>query len=323
MDISFISNTIVQILYLDSPAVDVETEENLYRIGTVSSLTGLSVERLRAWERRYDLSPAHKSGKTRYYSRAQLERLRLIKHLIDLGQPISSLAPLSTQQLKGRIEEQAPGAMRLEVVRKPTVGIAGPNLVMLENQVTDEAQQRLNVAHRWSNLDALMNEGITGERPQILIVQMPVLSIHTIDFIKEIYPECKPVAVYQFATDSGVSALTKAGTPTLRWPVTWAELEHVAISELGLSPRTKTIAPRQFSDEELIAIAATVTDETTCTQYLVEAIQQMNAFSQFAGDSAEGADRPMVYRRLQNDASQARGQLESALEDLMRDLGSR
>ena len=98
-----------------------DTPQNLYRIGTVSSLTGISVERLRAWERRYDLSPAHKSGKTRYYSRAQLERLRLVKHLIDLGQPISSLATLSTDQLKSRIDDHNPAAKRLDVVRKPAV----------------------------------------------------------------------------------------------------------------------------------------------------------------------------------------------------------
>lgn len=322
MDKAQIITTIVQFLYLDSPAVEVESHKNLYRIGTVSSLTGLSVERLRAWERRYDLSPAHKSGKTRYYSQAQLERLRLIKHLIDLGQPISSLAPLGTQQLKARIEEQAPDAKRLEVVRKPTVGIAGPNLIMLENQVADDNQRRLNVAHRWANIDTLMNEGIIGDNPQILLVQMPVLSLQSIDFIKDNHPEIKLIAIYQFATDKQVSIFSQAGTPALRWPVSWAELEHVAISELGLSPRAQTVTPRQFSDEELIAIAATVEDETTCTQYLVEAIQQINAFALFAGDSAQAADRPMVYRRLQNDAGLARAQLESALQDLMRELTS-
>jgi hypothetical protein len=63
-----------------------ELDDDLYRIGTVAGLTGVSVERLRAWDRRYGLAPAHRAGKTRFYNRAQLERLKRIKQLIDEGQ---------------------------------------------------------------------------------------------------------------------------------------------------------------------------------------------------------------------------------------------
>ncbi len=298
------------------------TQENLYRIGTVSSLTGISIERLRAWERRYDLSPAHKSGKTRYYSRAQLERLRLIKHLIDLGQPISSLAPLTTEQLKARIEDQAPDIGRLEVVHKPTVGIAGANLLMLENQMADQ-NARLEVVQRWANIDTLFAEGVFGTPPQIMVLQLPVLSRQPIDFIKETYPDTKIVTVYQFATEHLISDLAKEGLQTLRWPITWSELEHIAISELGLSSRAQSTLPRRYSDDELIALAAIVDDGTNCPQYLIEAINQLNAFTLFAGDTAQAADRPMIYERLQNDASQARAQLEQALEDLVSQLPHR
>ena len=302
--------------------MELDNRENLYRIGTVSSLTGISIERLRAWERRYNLSPAHKSGKTRYYSRAQLERLRLIKHLIDLGQPISSLASLNTEQLKARIEDQAPDINRLEVVHKPTVGIAGANLLMLENQMTDQ-NPRLEVVQRWANLDTLFTEGVVGTPPQILILQLPVLSTQPIDFIRESYPDSKIVTVYQFATEHVISDLTRAGLPALRWPITWSELEHIAISELGLSSRTNAVLPRRYSDDELIAIAATVDDGTNCPQYLIEAINQLNAFTLFVGDTAQAADRPIVYERLQNDASQARTQLEQALEHLINEQAQR
>ena len=33
--------------------------DDFYRIGSVAALTGIAVERLRAWERRHDFSPAH------------------------------------------------------------------------------------------------------------------------------------------------------------------------------------------------------------------------------------------------------------------------
>ena len=310
--------TIVQILYLDSPAVDANNSENLYRIGTVASLTGISVERLRAWERRYDLTPAHKSGKTRFYSKAQLDRLRLIKHLIDLGQPISSLATLNTQQLKARIEDQAPQINRLEVVRRPTVGLAGPNLIMLENQTTDES--RLDVNHRWANFEALQSDASVTEPPQILIVQLPVLKSQPIDFITENYPDTRIVTLYQFATEHTLAQLNESGIATLRWPVSWAEIEHIAISELGYSDRVRPSAPRRFSDEELIALAATLDDGTNCPQYLIEAINQLNALSSFVQDTAHSADRPSLYKKLLLDAEQARAQLELGLDELLQEL---
>ena len=298
--------------------MDANNPENLYRIGTVSSLTGISVERLRAWERRYDLSPAHKSGKTRFYSKAQLDRLRLIKHLIDLGQPISSLAGLNTQQLKARIEDQAPSINRLEVVRRPTVGLAGPNLVMLENQ-TSEAS-RLDVNHRWANFEALQSDASVTEPPQILIIQLPVLKTQPIDFIDENYPDTRIVTLYQFATEHTLTQLNERGIATLRWPVSWSEIEHIAISELGYSERARPDSPRRFSDEELIALAATLDDGTNCPQYLIEAINQLNALSSFVQETALSADRPLLYKKLLLDADQARAQLELGLDELLQEL---
>ena len=79
------------------------TETELYRIGTVAKLTGISVECLRAWERRHGLEPAERDGRTRYYSRSQLQRLQTIKTLTEAGHPISSLVELSSEQLDARI----------------------------------------------------------------------------------------------------------------------------------------------------------------------------------------------------------------------------
>ena len=54
--------------------------DDFYRIGSVAALTGIAVERLRAWERRHGFSPAHKNGRTRFYSADQLEKLKKIKN---------------------------------------------------------------------------------------------------------------------------------------------------------------------------------------------------------------------------------------------------
>ena len=292
-------------------------EEDLYRIGTVASLTGISVERLRAWERRYDLSPAHKAGKTRFYSKAQLERLKLIKHLIDLGQPISSLAALTDAQLHERIAHHSAAPVVLSM-HAPRVGLVGPNLIMLEQQAQRNNQrQRVEVVSRWANMDTFMADVDATDDPQVMILQLPVLSIQPIEFTQEIFPDAKIIVVYQFATADMVSKVQESGAPTLKWPVSWAELEHHTISA-GTGPmRAGRSAPRRFSDEELIAIATQSSDPTGCPEHLIEAINQLNAFAAYAEDCSTRVEPSEVYVSVQIDTSQARAQLESALETLL------
>ena len=69
-------------------------DDQLYRIGAVSKLTGISVECLRAWERRYGFTPAERAGRTRLYDTDQLDHLKKIKTLLDRGQAIGQLARL-------------------------------------------------------------------------------------------------------------------------------------------------------------------------------------------------------------------------------------
>ena len=52
-----------------------------YRIGTVAIMTGIAVERLRAWERRYGLAPTARAGRARVYDGHQVTQLRLIHTL--------------------------------------------------------------------------------------------------------------------------------------------------------------------------------------------------------------------------------------------------
>jgi DNA-binding transcriptional MerR regulator len=298
-------------------------DDDLYRIGTVASLTGISVERLRAWERRYQMSPAHKSGKTRYYSKPQLERLRLIKHLIDQGHPISSLAQLSYEQLAERIETEREQTKlpRLTITHTPRIGLVGPNLLLLEQQVTKNAgadsTSQVEVVSRWANMQAFETEQNDTDDPQVIVVQLPVLSIQPLDLIREFFPETKVIALYQFATSAIISETQRMQIPTLKWPVTWREIEHVCLNESGAESQSGSVLPRRFSDEELIAIAASSNDPTQCPEYLVEAINQLNAFAAYTLDCVPSGSRAEVYEQVHADATQARARLELALETLL------
>jgi DNA-binding transcriptional MerR regulator len=304
-------------------------DEDLYRIGTIATLTGIAVERLRAWERRYGLVPAHRSGKTRFYSKAQLEQLTRIKQLIDQGHPIGSLAGLSTEQLAERAAVR-PNMAHPETTRQPgssatriaartatRTGLIGPNLLVLELQQGE--QSRLDVRARWANLDAFLAERGSTEALDVLIVQMPVLLAHRLDAIAAAQPAARLVAVYQFTTPKHLATVQERGIPALQWPCGWQAIEHACASTAGLPLRAGRAAARRFGDEELIAIAASASDPNRCPQHLVELISNLNAFAEYSANCAESvtADRGALYERVHTDATQARAQLELALEALV------
>jgi len=65
---------------------DIQTAEDvpIYRIQTVSALTGIPSRRLRTWEDEYRLlSPARTKGGHRLYSTRDVRLIRQIKHLVE------------------------------------------------------------------------------------------------------------------------------------------------------------------------------------------------------------------------------------------------
>ena len=124
--------------------------DDFYRIGSVAALTGIAVERLRAWERRHGFSPAHKNGRTRFYSADQLEKLKKIKHLIDRGQTVSSVINLSESQLHQRLTDQTTDTINATMqpgeALSPKVGLVGANLLQLEQQ--QDSNEHLNIVAR-------------------------------------------------------------------------------------------------------------------------------------------------------------------------------
>ena len=72
-----------------------------YTIGTLASKTGLSQHTIRAWERRYEaLSPDRSGTNRRLYREEDVERLTLLKEIVESGHSIGQVAHLPTEQLR-------------------------------------------------------------------------------------------------------------------------------------------------------------------------------------------------------------------------------
>ena len=62
---------------------DIAVEQDLYFISMAAEMLGMHPQTLRKYERLGLIQPSRTIGSMRLYSREELERLRLIKHLVD------------------------------------------------------------------------------------------------------------------------------------------------------------------------------------------------------------------------------------------------
>ena len=80
-------------------------EQAVFSIAAVERDTGLSKDTLRVWERRYGFpAPARNANGERLYPQEQLERLRLIRRLLDGGHRPARIVAASIEELAGLVE---------------------------------------------------------------------------------------------------------------------------------------------------------------------------------------------------------------------------
>ncbi|MGY6274567.1 MerR family transcriptional regulator [Methylomonas sp. MgM2] len=78
----------------------------MYSIKAITTLTGLTPETLRAWERRYQcITPQRNTSGRRSYSQTDLEKLKLLVALTKNGHPIGKLAKFSSEQLRQFLQQ--------------------------------------------------------------------------------------------------------------------------------------------------------------------------------------------------------------------------
>lgn len=75
-----------------------------YPIRAVAKLTGLSVDTLRAWEKRYQVVEPERGQRGRLYSEDNVQRLRMLRDAVALGHAISQVANIPGPQLRELID---------------------------------------------------------------------------------------------------------------------------------------------------------------------------------------------------------------------------
>jgi DNA-binding transcriptional MerR regulator/methylmalonyl-CoA mutase cobalamin-binding subunit len=190
-----------------------------YPIRAVAKLTGLSIDTLRAWERRYEVVKPQRDDRGRLYTQSDVQRLQLLRAAVEKGHAIGRLATLSDQQLRELLSRSATAATVSEIA---TAARASPKRTDLQSVLGAigrfdyaGAEQELNRLALLSSPRELIQEVVTplmqriGEdwrQGRLSIAQEHMVSAllrNLLGALVRLYARNDPAARLLFATPSG------------------------------------------------------------------------------------------------------------------------
>lgn len=316
---------------------DFRSEPEGYRIGTVAGLTGLDPHTIRAWERRHAaVRPARSPRGTRLYDDAAIERLQLLKALVDCGEPIRRLAPLPDATLRERLRQLAGLGLPDEgAARDP----APLRLALLAPAVTAQlggatrCLAGFRVVVQESRREALVAE-LRRRACDVLVLELEPLGREPLRALDDCLVASRArlvVILYTFARRGLLTRLARRGARLVRGPLGLAQLER-ALGDLVASDRAaaystpREMAPadaatgeqRRFDDARLARIAEISTAiECECPHHLSSLVRSLVAFESYSLEcESRDAEDAAMHRRLAGGTARARSEMEQLLDAL-------
>lgn len=295
----------------------------VYRAGTAARMAGLPVETLRVWERRYQISDTRRSSHgQRLYSAEQVERLALLKQLVDRGHGIGLLASLSRQQLQLMLEQHNPvqTSSSTAPIRVVVVGAGLPRrLVALGADAVG-----LDLRVRCATLAELDQQEVDCDA-EVLIVEKAELDdtvLPRIDALRARMPAAILV-LYRFSSSATIRALRGAGCLVARLPADLSELSPLCRlamhgQRIPLSHTPPPVPAPRYGDDTLSMLAqASGRLACECPRHLAEVLMTVVSFERYSAQCAVRSPQDAdLHANLQRSAGQARALLEDALERL-------
>ena len=300
-----------------------------YRSGVAARMAGLSVETLRVWERRYSLSETERSlHGQRLYSEEQVDRLRLLKNLVDQGHPIGAIAGLPVEQLQALNAANAitPG-MPAGPIRVAVIG------ERLAGRLTAGGRESLNLDIRCSC--ASLEQALLllpKTEAEVLIVELSELDESAVPLIiaaRQAAEASAVVVLYRFCASATIRQLRSKGCFVMRVPADLGELVWLCRAALDgqrhaiQDQQTAVPAPPRFGDDALTFLSTAANKVgCECPRHLADILLMVGSFERYSAQCAShNADDAQLHRELERAAGQARSILEIAMERLARAEG--
>lgn len=291
-----------------------------YRSGVAARLAGLSVETLRVWERRYNLSDTTRSAHgQRLYTHEQVRHLGLLKQLVDQGHAIGVLAGLSIDQLNDLLEPVAP---QDGVEMAATVALVGEHLIQ---RIASSGNSALHINGSSRRLDDALDK-LAGVRADLLLIELAELDTNAVAMIAAVRQAVAPNAVvvlYRFCASATIRELRDAGCLVSRVPPELGELIMLCRAALGgqrlkVRPADTLPPPPRLNEEDLARIVAAGNRiSCECPRHLSDILMTVGSFERYSAQCASrNVNDAQLHRELQIAAGRARVILEAAMERL-------
>ena len=313
--------------------------ESSYRIGAVARLTGVNVDTLRIWERRYRVvTPQRSEGGSRLYCEADIERLVLIKRLVDAGHAIGTVAGLTHEQLKAR----GAGGHDVDAMvardGPPSIVIVGTTLPykLTASMNRDDVDDEIEIAGTFETL-ASYEAAANKTKADALVVEVPVVIEETVAQLRRLLLlgfVRRLVAVYDYGKTRSINQLESLGVIALHYPVSWPELTRLFVSELRYPTvigdvlqkaiRAREPAPvRRFDDRQLSLISSHSSSiDCECQRHLADLVVSLSRFESYSVECENRSEKDaMLHSYVHIASAHARALLESALGKVVEDRG--
>ncbi len=323
-------------------------EEEFFEISAVARLTGISSHVLRVWERRYGVvDPQRSDSKRRRYNREDIQRLGLLKTLVDHGHAIGSIAKLSTAQLEERLS-QALEARVSEDSLEATAPVGVCRLAVIGagiRQAVRTAAERSPALRIVGEFDSEqeMAESLRPSSADLLLLERPTLFPEDIQEIQDLVSGMKlrrAILVYQFASERTVEPLDIKRITALRAPVESTEIQLACIADIQLALRSgrgdhterprpevlvddEAIPQRLFTDEQIVhASRISTVVKCECPQHLANLLSGLVAFERYSERCESRNDEDAaLHAYLHRTTAQARHRMEVALSEVLAQEG--
>lgn len=306
-------------------------ESHGFKIGAVSRMTGIAPDTLRIWERRYEIvTPERTPAGGRLYSQEQINRLTLIKNLVDAGDSISVVASLSLADLQNRLTATTHAAATPSAIseRPCRLVILGESLGLNLKQAIEQMDS-MTITGSYTSVSQFESE-LQSLKADVLLIEMPTVhedsASRIIEWL-ELSGAIHVILVYRFGNVEAIRRIPLSKCSTLRAPVDVHTIKNLCQSLFGAYKQVgadeeeslysvgEIATPRKYDDETLarVAMQSTVI-KCECPRHLTELISGLAAFERYSTEceSRSPADAEL-HTFLNITASRARVMIENAL----------
>jgi DNA-binding transcriptional MerR regulator len=327
-------------------------EEEFFEISAVARLTGISSHVLRVWERRYGVVEPHRSdSKRRRYTRDDIQRLSLLKTLVDNGHAIGTIAKLGTAQLEERLSNALEARVADDSLE--TAAPAGVCRVVMSGTKIRQAVRSaadhtpaLRIVGEFTHPEEILASLRPGSA-DLLILEQDTIFPEDIVAIQDLVAKIKvrrAILVYQFAREDTIQPLDIKRITALRAPVDAAEIQLACIADIQLalrsgrstqstcevstSPATslrpvEEIPDRVFSDEQLVRVARiSSVVKCECPQHLANLLSSLVAFERYSEQCEDRSpEDAALHAFLHRTTAECRAGMEAALAEVLTQEG--